>query len=284
MTTRRLSLVGALALSVGVTIGCGTAGESSRQTTTGPAESAPSPVFPAAARPTSIQLVADPALLPPLTMQALDGRIITTDDLRGKVTLVNFWATWCGPCRAEIPDLIKLQARYPDQLQIIGVSADEGPVQVVEDFVTQFGINYPIVMTTPELNEAFPGVMALPTSFIVDPDGRVVRTHVGLVNPGLLEQETRFLAALDSDITVDLVDDDRHGRLVNAAQATQIPGLDLTILTSAQRVTALQRLNQEGCTCGCQLTLAQCRINDSDCGFSLPLAEQVVAEIVGDPS
>ena len=72
--------------------------------------------------------------------------------------------------------------------------------------------------------------------------------------------------------------------MVNAAQATEIPGLDLTTLTPEQRTTALQRLNKEGCTCGCKLTLAQCRINDSSCGISLPLAEQVVAEIVGDPS
>ena len=271
MTTRRLLLIGALVVSVGITTACD-----------GPTGAAPPAVFSADARPDSIQLVADPTPLPPLTMQDLDGRTITTDDLLGKVTLVNFWATWCGPCRAEIPDLIKLQARYPDHLQVIGVSADEGPVQVVEDFATEYGINYPIVMTTPELNRAFPGVMALPTSFIIDPEGRVVQTHIGLINPGLLEQETRFLAALDADITVDLVDVNAHGRLVNAAQATEIPGVDLTTLTPEQRVTALQRLNEEGCTCGCKLTLAQCRINDSACGFSLPLAEQVVAEIVGE--
>jgi len=123
--------------------------------------------------------------------------------------------------------------------------------------------------------------MALPTSFIIDPDGRVVKTHVGLISAGVLEQETRFLAALDPGITVDLVDEDPHGRLVNAAHATEIPGLDLTTLTPEQRTTALQRLNEEGCSCGCGLTLAQCRINDSSCGFSLPLAEQVVAEIIG---
>ena len=279
MTTRGLSLSGAVALSVGVAIGCGTPGERDGQTVAGPA-----PVFAAAVRPGTIQLVADPSPLPTLSMQALDGRIITSDDLLGKVVLVNFWATWCGPCRAEIPDLIKLQARYPDQLQIIGVSADEGPVQVVKDFATEYGINYPIVMSTPELTRAFPGVMALPTSFIVDPEGRVVQTHVGLINPGVLEQETRFLAALDLDIAVDIVEENRHGLLVNAAQATTIPGLDLTTLTPEQRTTALQRLNEEGCTCGCTLTLAQCRINDSSCGFSLPLAEQVVAQIVGDPS
>ena len=276
MTTRRLSLVSALVMSVGVAIGCRMLDEPGGQTSMGPA---PEPVF--AVRPDVIQLVADPSPLPALSMQDLAGRTITTDNLRSKVTLVNFWATWCGPCREEIPDLIKLQARYPDHLQVIGVSADEGPVEVVEDFATKFGINYPIVMLTPELSGAFPGVMALPTSFIVDPEGRVVQTHVGLVNAGMLEQETRFLAELDANITVDLVDEDRHGRLVNAAQATEIPGLDLTPLTPEQRVAALQRLNVEACNCGCQLTLAQCRINDSACGVSLPLAEQVVTEIVG---
>ena len=259
--------------AVAVMAGCGAPGDpGGAETATGPAA-----VFDA--RPDTIQLVADPAVLPELAMQTLDGRTITTDDLRGKVTLVNFWATWCGPCRAEIPDLIRLQERYPDQMQIIGVSEDEGPVGLVERFAEQYGINYPIVMVTPELDRAFPGVMALPTSFIIDPDLRVVRTHVGLVNPGILEQEARFLAAIDPDITVDLVEEDRHGLLVNAAHATEIPGLDLTVLTPEQRVTALQRLNEENCTCGCQLTLAQCRINDSACGFSLPIAEALVAEI-----
>ena len=261
-------------VAVGMLAGCGAPGEP-----VGPG-AGPAAVYPADARPDTIQLVADPAVLPDLAMQTLDGRTITSEDLRGKVTLVNFWATWCGPCRAEIPDLVRLQERYPDHLQIIGVSEDEGPVQVVEDFAEQFGMNYPIVMSTPELDRAFPGVMALPTSFMVDPDLRVVRTHVGLVNPGILEQEARFLAAIDPGITVDLVEEDRHGRLVNAAHATEIPGLDLSVLTPEQRVTALQRLNEENCTCGCQLTLAQCRINDSACGFSLPLAEALVAEIV----
>lgn len=273
MTSRTYTLSTALVLTIGVAMGCGDSGES--------VGGAPEPVFGADQRPSSIQLVANPSPVLAVSMEDLAGNTITTDDLKGKVTLVNFWATWCGPCRAEIPDLVQLQARYPDHLQVIGVSTDEGPTQMVADFATEYGINYPVVMTTPELNQAFPGVMALPTSFIVDPEGRVVKTHVGLISPGVLEQETRFLAALDPGITVDLVDEDPHGRLVNAAHATEIPGLDLTVLTPEQRTTALQRLNEEGCSCGCGLTLAQCRINDSSCGFSLPLAEQVVADIVG---
>ena len=266
---------GALLLAAVVAAaGCGRAGDAPD------GDTGPAPIFDAASRPATIQLVADPVEVPALTMQALDGQTVSSDDLRGKVTLVNFWATWCGPCRAEIPDLIKLQDRYPDQLQVIGVSVDEGGVAIVEDFATEYGINYPVVMATPELRRAFPGVTALPTSFIVDPDGRVVQTHVGLINPGVLEQETRLLASIDTSITVDLVDEDRHGRLVNAAHATEIPGLDLSPLTAAQRETALQQLNTDMCNCGCGLTLAQCRINDPSCGFSLPLAEQVVADIV----
>ena len=276
MTSRRLSLLGAFGVLVVVAAGCGAGAPE-----TGDSGPAPAPLFSDDARPSSIRLVADPLPLPALSMRDLDGQTLTTGDLRGKVVLVNFWATWCGPCRAEIPDLIRLQTRYADHLVIIGVSADEGPVQVVEAFATEFSINYPIVMRTPELSRAFPGVMALPTSFVVDPEGRVVQTHVGLINSGVLEQEIRFLAGLDPEITVDIVDEDPHGRLVNAAQATEIPGLDLTVLTPEQRVTALQRLNAEECTCGCQLTLAQCRINDAACGLSLPLAEHVVAEILG---
>ena len=247
---------------------------------TGGGDGWPAPVFDESSRPPTIQLVADPVTMPSLTMQDLDGRLITTEDLKGKVTIVNFWATWCGPCRAEIPDLIKLQDRYPDQLLVIGVSTDEGGVAIVEDFATEYGINDPVVVAPPEIRRASPGVRALPTSFVVDPDGRVVQTHVGLINPGIFEQETRFLTALDTMITVDLVEEDRLGRLVDAAHATEIPGLDLSGLTAKQRETALQRLNEDMCNCGCGLTLAQCRINDPSCGFSLPLAEELVESIV----
>src|SRR4029078_10061431 len=98
----------------------------------------------------SVEFVKNPVAVPDLVLKTLDGRTLNSRDWKGKVTLVNFWATWCPPCREEIPDLIKLQHRYKDQLQIIGVSSDEGPVEEVAKFVAEHRMNYAIVMETPE--------------------------------------------------------------------------------------------------------------------------------------
>ncbi|MCY4599470.1 MAG: TlpA disulfide reductase family protein [Acidobacteria bacterium] len=240
----------------------------------------PDPVFESPGDLT-IELLREPLAVSEVAMEALDGRTMSTGDWRGKVALVNFWATWCGPCREEIPHLIQLQERYPDHLQVIGISTDEGDPANVAAFADRMGVNYPIVMATPELNREFPGVFALPTSFIVDPDGRIVQTHVGLISPNVFEQEVRHLTALPTTVNVELIDANDTTRLVTAAHATSIPGLDLSELTSDQKERVLQRLNEDGCPCGCSLTLAQCRINDASCGISPPLAERVVAEIVG---
>ena len=241
---------------------------------------APEPVFEFSGDMT-IELLREPLPVSALSMQTLDGRTLSTGDWQGKVALVNFWATWCGPCREEIPHLIQLQERYPDHLQVIGVSTDEGDPANVAAFADRMGVNYPIVMATPEINRQFPGVFALPTSFIVGPEGRIVQTHVGLIGPAVFEQEVRHLTALPTTVNVELIDDNDTTRLVNAAHATSIPGLDLSELTPDQKERVLQRLNEDGCPCGCSLTLAQCRINDASCGISPPLAERVVAEIVG---
>src|SRR4051812_42277418 len=209
-----------------------------------------------------VKFVKNPAAVADLTLKTLDGRTLHSRDWKGKVTLVNFWATWCPPCREEIPDLIKLQERYKDQLQIIGVSSDEGPVSDVEAFVKEHHMNYAIVMETPELTKAFPGIFALPTTFVVDQDVKMVQKHVGLLNPALVEQETRVLAKLDTSSAIERVEDTGQVLLANAAQATDVPGLELNTLTATQRTAALKRLNDEPCTCGCGLTVAQCRIND----------------------
>ena len=274
---RPLSGVPVLALLLGA-VACGADGGGRDAVPGGPAD--PPALFEAPSD-LRLQFVDTPAPVPDLVMETLDGRTIAMADQRGKAVLVNFWATWCGPCREEVPYLVQLAARYPDHLTVIGVSEDAGGADVVEAFSAQYGVNYPIVMSTPAIKRAFPGVFALPPSFIVDAAGRIVQTHVGLVSPVLLEQEARYLASLSTEATIEMVEPTRQIVLANAAQATEIPGVDLSALTPAQREAALRRLNSDGCPCGCQLTLAQCRINDASCDISPPLVEQMIAEIAG---
>ena len=227
----------------------------------------------------TVKFFKDPVSLPELSLKTLDGRTLTNKDLVGKVVLVNFWATWCPPCRAEIPDLIKLQEQYKDKLIIIGVSSDEGPTELVSKFAEEYRMNYPIVMETPEILQAFPGVYALPTTFVVNPELKTVQKHVGQIRPAQIELETRVLAKLTIDADVEEVADSDPVTLVDNAQATDVPGLALDTLTPEQKTAALKRLNNEKCGCGCGLTVAQCRINDPSCTTSLPAAEKIVAEV-----
>ncbi|HYM22852.1 MAG TPA: hypothetical protein VEU08_06580, partial [Vicinamibacterales bacterium] len=140
-------------------------------------------------------------------------------------------------------------------------------------------MNYPIAMMSPELEAKFPGIGALPTSFIVDRDGRVVQKHVGMLRANLTELELRALAGLPVDAKIEQVDQTQKLELGANAQALTIPGIDLAKLTPAQRTAALSKLNTDACTCGCDLTLARCRVDDPTCGVSLPLARKIVDQI-----
>jgi thiol-disulfide isomerase/thioredoxin len=227
----------------------------------------------------SLQFLVNPTAVKAVSMRTLDGQTITSDSWRGKVTLVNFWATWCPPCRAEIPDLIALQEKYRDHLQIIGISEDEDGPEPVKRFAARYGINYPLVMVTPELLKVFSGVYALPTTFVLDRDMRIMQKHVGALHPGTTEQETRVLAGLTKDAVIEYVEDNDKVLIRNAAQATKIPGIELEKLSAANRTAILTKLNADNCTCGCGLTLAACRINDPNCGISLPIARKIVEDI-----
>ena len=227
----------------------------------------------------NVRLFKNPGRAPAFSVRDLDGRTISVPERPGKVTIVNFWATWCGPCRAEIPSLVALQEHYRDQLQIIGISEDEGSPEAVRQFAAARRVNYPVAMTTPEMERLFPGVTALPTSFVIDPDGRIMQKHVGLLDAETAELETRVLAGLPVNASIEQVEDANRTLIEHAAQATEIPGIDLKKLTPEKRTAALQRLNTDPCTCGCGLTLAACRINDPSCGVSLPLARKVVDEL-----
>ena len=233
----------------------------------------------ASAAGTTVKLLRERIDVKPFSAPDINGGTISTANFKGKVILVNFWATWCPPCREEIPDLVALQEKYKDQLQIIGISQDYGSPEQVRRYAEAHRMNYPIVMSTPEIEALFPNVYALPTSFFIDRDRRIAQKHVGLLNASLTEIEARALAGLDVDARVELVDDEDKVRIQNAAQANKIPGIDLAALSPEKKAAALQQLNTEHCTCGCTLTVAQCRVDDPSCTVSLPIAQAIVKKI-----
>jgi thiol-disulfide isomerase/thioredoxin len=226
-----------------------------------------------------IRFAKNPEMAPPFLLHDISGRIVSTADWKGKVVILNFWATWCPPCREEIPELVQLQAKYKDKLLIVGASEDDDGPQKVQQFAQRYGMNYPIVMATRELIDNYGGVPALPTSFIIDPQGRVMMKHTGLYEFEVYEREVRALSGLPVEARIETFDDTGQIFLKNAANATELPDVDLSGLTAAQKKEALHRLNAEGCTCGCKLTLAECRINDSTCPVSKGAANDVVKRV-----
>jgi len=226
----------------------------------------------------TVKLSDKPMPFPAIDVVGLDGRRLESGDWRNKVVVVNFWATWCGPCREEIPALVALQDRYRDHLVVVGLSIDEGPVADVKAYVERVGVNYPVAIADEALQQAFGGIAAVPSTFVVNRTGGIVQRHVGLINPIVIEHEVRALASLATDATVETVADTGQVLLENAAYATDIPGLDLSGLPAAKKEALLKRLNTEHCSCGCGLTVAQCRINDPSCEVSLPLARSLLKE------
>jgi thiol-disulfide isomerase/thioredoxin len=223
------------------------------------------------------------AKAPDFALRSLEGPNLRLQEQRGQVVMVNFWATWCGPCRAEIPDLIDLQKKYKDQFAIVALATDEDDSDLVKKFSQKAGINYRVGMSTDELREAYGGIPALPTSFVIDPQGRVVQKHVGLNDPSIYELEVRALLGLPFGGKVEYFEDTGQVFLKNAERATELPDVDMSKLTPAQKTIALRRFNAESCTCGCKLTLAQCRVNDTGCAVSKGITAKILSELTHSP-
>jgi cytochrome c biogenesis protein CcmG/thiol:disulfide interchange protein DsbE len=111
---------------------------------------------------------------PDFTLQDLEGNMVTLSDYKGKVVIIDFWATWCGPCRKGIPDFVELQSEYGrDNLVILGINLDQGGVNGVKAFAKQYKINYPVLLPTQQVVAMYGGIRAIPTTFIIDRKGQV---------------------------------------------------------------------------------------------------------------
>lgn len=129
------------------------------------------------------------SLAPDFTLPQLDGQPLRLSSYRGKIVLLDFWATWCVPCREEIPHFIELQNKYgQDGLQIIGVSMDDTP-EPARTFYQQFRMNYPVVMGNASIGEEYGGILGLPIAFLLDRNGRIIVKHVGATDPAVIEKE-----------------------------------------------------------------------------------------------
>jgi thiol-disulfide isomerase/thioredoxin len=117
---------------------------------------------------------------PDFELAGLDGKIVRLSDFEGKVVLVDFWATWCGPCRMEVPHLKELYSRYSGKgLELVGISLDTAGPGVVRPFVEKNDIPYTIVMGDQATANLYGGVTAIPTAFLIDRKGRVIKKYVG---------------------------------------------------------------------------------------------------------
>ncbi len=125
----------------------------------------------------------DRKVAPAFTLRDSSGAQVTLADYKGKVVLLNFWATWCGPCQVEIPWFVEFEQKYKDRnFAVLGVSFDDDGWISVRPYMAAHKINYRIMIGSDQLSQVYGGVDSLPTSFIIDRSGRIAATHVGLVD------------------------------------------------------------------------------------------------------
>lgn len=124
------------------------------------------------------------------TIKDLDGRDVALSAYKGKVVLLNFWATWCGPCKAEIPGFVELQEKYKDDLVIVGFSVDD-TADKAKAFAAEYNMNYPILLGEgrEDVQDAYGPIWGIPASFLISKDGLVCRKHLGIAPKSVFEKE-----------------------------------------------------------------------------------------------
>lgn len=159
----RIALLGLTALSFGFTVACSNSVTAQSK----------SPVKDAGFR----------KVAPEFELKDASGKVVHLADYKGKVVLLDFWATWCGPCGIEIPWFVDFQRKYKDRgFEVLGISMDDDGWKAITPFVTEKQINYRVLLGDDKTGDQYGGVEALPTTFVIDRDGKIASVHVGLAN------------------------------------------------------------------------------------------------------
>jgi len=134
---------------------------------------------------------------PDFSLESLDGKTTRLSDFRGKAVLLNFWATWCGPCKIEMPWFVDFQKQYGSQgLQIVGVAMDDASKEDIGKFARDMGVNYPILIGKEAVGDQYGGIPGLPETFLIARDGKIVDKIIGL--RGKAEIEDAIKEALNT--------------------------------------------------------------------------------------
>ncbi len=138
--------------------------------------------------------ISEGSTAPTWALRDLSGKAVTSDEFKGNIVILDFWATWCPPCRAEIPGFVDLYKRYAEKgLVIVGVSLDQKGPAAVKPFMDKFRMNYPVAMGDEQIVKAFGGIEALPTTFVIDRTGKIVRVHIGFADAETFEKDIKSL-------------------------------------------------------------------------------------------
>ncbi len=142
----------------------------------------------------SVKLDANRRTAPGFTLKDAAGKQVSLSDYRGKVVLLNFWATWCGPCKIEIPWFVEFEQKYKDRgFAVLGVAMDEEGWEAVKPYIEANKVNYRMMVGNDTVAQQFGGVDSLPTTFLLDQTGKIASTHIGLVSKGDYEHEIEQL-------------------------------------------------------------------------------------------
>jgi peroxiredoxin len=132
------------------------------------------------------------AIAPDFTLQSLEGKSVRLSDYRGKAVVLNFWATWCGPCKIEMPWFVDLQNQYgPAGVQFLGVAMDDASTKDIAEFAHSMNVNYPILIGKEAVGDAYGGVQFLPETFYLDRDGKIIDKAFGLKGRGEIEDDIK---------------------------------------------------------------------------------------------